>query len=198
MSRIIVLALDIAKHRTGWAVNSLDFERPFWGVYELAGEWEKNEGLRLHQWRNFLEAKIRQHSVTYVAMERPFIDMKDFNYNGSVPILQMWGIALELAQGLQIRHGNAPIGSWRSHFLGTAQAPAGLPKAQRTNALKDMATRQAAKRGWLTQYHDEAEALGIADFALSCLDADYEHKVGPDVRRAELKAEIAAFRGDAP
>jgi len=41
------------------------------------------------------------------------------------------------------------------------------------------------------------EALGIMDFALACLDADYGHRVGPMVRRAELKADIARFRGEA-
>lgn len=198
MTDLVVLALDIAKHRTGWAVGTPVMERPYWGVYELAGDWDRHEGLRLHQWRNFLEAKIRQHRVTYIAMERPFIDMEDFNYNGSVPILQMWGIVLELAQGLQIRHGAVPISSWRAHFLGTAKGPAGLSKAKRTDALKDMATKQAASRGWLTRFHDEAEALGIMDYALACLDADYDHKVGPTVRRAELKAEVAAYRGEAP
>ena len=58
--------------------------------------------------------------------------------------------------------------------------------------------KRAAERGWLAQFHDEAEALGIMDFALSCLDADYDHKVGPMVRRAELNADIARFRGDVP
>lgn len=198
MSDLRVLALDIAKHRTGWAVGFPGMDRPWWGVYELAGEWDRHEGLRLHQWRTFLERKIDEHSVTYVAMERPFVDTRDFNYNGAVPILQMWGIVLELAQAKGIRHGAVPIGSWRSHFLGTAKAPAGLAKAQRTSALKDMAVKQALHRGWLCQFHDEAEALGIMDFALACLDADYDHKVGPTVRRTELKAEVARFRGESP
>lgn len=197
MSNLVVLALDIAKHRTGWAIGSPGMDRPYWGHYSLAGEWDKHEGLRLHQWRNFLEATINRHGVTYIAIERPFVDTDDFNYNGSIPILQMWGIALELAEARKLRHGVVSIGSWRQHFLGTAKAPAGLAKAQRTNALKDMAMRQCAHRGWLPEFHDEAEALGIMDFALACLDPDYDHKTGPVVRRTELKAEVAAFRGEA-
>lgn len=192
-----ILALDIAKHRTGWATGFPGMNRPQWGTYELAGEWDKHEGLRLHQWRTFLERKIESERITYIAMERPFIDMKDFNYNGSVPILQMWGIVLELAQARGIRAGAVPIGSWRAHFLGSAKAAPGLGKAQRTNALKDMAIKQCLKRNWYVQFHDEAEALGILDFALACLDADYDHQTGPAVRRAELQAEIAAYRGEA-
>jgi len=198
MSDLVVLALDIAKHRTGWAVGFPGMPRPSWGVYELAGDWDRHEGLRLNQWRRFLESKIDAHGVTYIAMERPFIDMKSFDYNGTAPILQMHGIVLELAHARGARAGAVSIASWRSHFLGTAKAPAGLAAAQRTSALKDMAMRQCASRGWLPQYHDEAEALGIMDFALACLDADYDHTTGPAVRRAELKAEVAQFRGDAP
>ena len=197
MTDLSVLALDIAKHRTGWAVGRPGMNRPWWGTYNLAGDWDRHEGKRLHQWRTFLEAKIEEHAVSYIAMERPFIDTKDFDWNATMPILQMWGIALELAHARGIRAGAVSIQSWRSHFLGTAQAPKGLAKGQRTNALKDMAVRRAAQRGWLCEYHDEAEALGIMDFALACLDPDYEHATGPATRRAELKAEIAAFRGEA-
>ncbi len=198
MTDLVVLALDIAKHRTGWAVGSPGMQRPYWGHYSLAGDWDRHEGLRLHQWRTFLKTMIDRHGVTYIAMERPFIDLKSFDYNGTAPILQMHGIVLELAQARGIRAGAVSIASWRSHFLGTSKAPAGLASHQRTNALKDMAMRQCASRGWLPQYHDEAEALGIMDFALACLDPDYDHKTGPTVRRAELKAEVASFRGESP
>lgn len=195
---LVVLALDIAKHRTGWAVGGPGWERPKWKHYSLAGDWDRHEGQRLHQWRTFLETKIDEFKVTYIAMERPFIDLKAFDYNGTCPILQMHGILLELAHARGIRAGAVSIASWRSHFLGTSKAPAGLAAAQRTSALKDMAMRRCAERGWLPEYHDEAEALGILDFALACLDPDYEHATGPTVRRAELKAEVAAFRGEAP
>lgn len=198
MSDLVVLALDIAKHRTGWAVGRPGMNRPYWGVYELGGDWDRHEGQRLHQWRSFLARKIEEHAVTYLAMERPFIDLKAFDWNATAPILQMFGIALELAHERQIRAGAVAIASWRSHFLGTAKAPPGLASAQRTSALKDMAVRRCLQRGWLCEFHDEAEALGIMDFALACLDADYEHKTGPDTRRAELKAEVAHYRGEAP
>ena len=95
-----------------------------------------------------------------------------------------------------MRHAVA-IQSWRSHFLGVAQAPKGMAKGDvRTNWLKDAAIKKCMERGWLVQYHDEAEALGIMDFALACLDAGYDQKIGPYVRRAELKAEVARFRGE--
>lgn len=196
MSSLVVLALDIAKHRTGYAIGHPGMNRPYWGVHALSGDWDRHEGERLHQWRSFLERIITERHVTYIAMERPFIDMKSFDWNGTAPILQMHGIVLELAHARGIRAGAVAIASWRSHFLGTSKAPPGLASHQRTAALKDMAMRECASRGWLPEYHDEAEALGIMDYALACLDPDYDHKTGPAVRRAELKAEVAAFRGE--
>lgn len=196
MSDLVVLALDIAKNRSGFAVGGSDWRRPFWGVFEIGGNWDRNEGKRLHEWRRFLERKIAEHAVTYIAMERPFIDLKAFNYNGTCPILQMHGIVLELAEAKGLRAGVVSIQSWRSHFLGSASAPKHLASTDRTPWLKDAAMKQCAQRGWLPQYHDEAEALGILDFALACLSEDYDHKVGPAVRRAELKAEVASFRGE--
>jgi len=195
---LVVLALDIAKNRTGWAVGSTSWPRPHWGVFELSGEWERNQGKRLKAWRDFLARQIDNHHVTYLAMERLYVDLKAFDFNGTVPMAQMHGAAMLLAEDKGIRCGAVSIQSWRSHFLGTATAPKHLAASQRTKVWKDLAIKRAVERNWYCQLHDEAEALGIMDYALACLDPDYEHKTGPASRRAELKAEIAAFRGESP
>jgi hypothetical protein len=197
MSSLVVLALDIALRRTGWAVGWPGMQRPFWGVHDIAGDWDGREGGHLHAWRRFLAARMDEHAVTYIAMELPFIDGRAFSFNGTVAVLQMQGIVLELAHARGIRAAGVAIGSWRAHWIGQGVAPKHLARKERTPWLKDMAMKRAAERGWLTRFHDEAEALGIMDFALSCLDANYDHKVGPMVRRAELKADIARFRGEA-
>lgn len=195
---LVVMALDIAKNRTGWAIGATAWKRPEWGVFELAGEWERNQGKRLHAFRQFLDRKCVEHGVTYLAIERFFIDMKDFDFNGTTPIAQMHGIAMEHAETIGIRCGDVAIGSWRAHFLGSAAAPKHLAKKQRTSFWKESAIKSCVARNWYVQFHDEAEALGIMDYALACLDPDYDHKIGPTVRRAELKSEIAAFRGESP
>lgn len=195
---LVVLALDIAKHRTGWAVGSPMMNRPYWGVWQMPMPWDRHEGERLDAFYNFLLSKINEHRVSYVAMERLLIDMKDFDYNGTVPMAQMHGTALLAARHTGCRQGAVAISSWRAHFIGGAQAPKHLGKTQRTGWLKDEAIKKCLARGWMPELHDEAEALGIMDFALSCLDEDYAHKIGPYIRRAELKADIAKYRGEAP
>ena len=198
MSNLVVLALDLALRRTGWAVGWPGMQRPFWGVHDTVGDWDGREGAHLHAWRRFLEARFDEHRVTCIAMELPFIDGKAFNFNGTVAVLQMQGIALQLAHARGIDAKGVPIPSWRAHWLGQAIAPKHLAQKERTPWLKEQAMRRAADRGWYVQHHDEAEALGIMDFALACLDADYDHKVGPAVRRTELRAEVARFRGESP
>ena len=198
MNSPVVLALDIALRRTGWAVGWLGMQRPFWGVHETVGDWDGREGEHLHAWRRFLEARFYEHAVTCIAMELPFIDGKAFNFSGTQAVLQMQGIALELAHARGIKAFGVAIASWRSHWIGRGIAPKHLEQKERTPWLKDQAMKRAADRGWLALHHDEAEALGIMDFALACLDAGYDHRVGPLVRRAELKSDIARFRGETP
>ena len=198
MNSPVVLALDIALRRTGWAVGWLGMQRPFWGVHETVGDWDGREGEHLHAWRRFLEARFDEHAVTCIAMELPFIDGKAFNFSGTQAVLQMQGIALELAHARGIKAFGVAIASWRSHWIGRGIAPKHLEQKERTPWLKDQAMKRAADRGWLALHHDEAEALGIMDCALACLDAGYDHRVGPLVRRAELKSDIARFRGETP
>lgn len=197
-SHPVVLGLDLSKRRTGFAVGSCDWTRFYWGTYSDAGDWEKQSGKRLHAWRNWLKEKIAQHGVTYIAMERLIIPKNEFNYESHIPMAQIHGITDELALDLGIRCGSVHISTWRAHGLGTSVAPKHLGSAQRTNWFKDEAVRKCMQRGWLTSVHDEAEALLIMDFALYCLDEDYAHKIGPFIRRAELKASEARYRGEAP
>lgn len=197
MTDLVVMALDIAKHRTGWAVGAPVWPRPHWGVHELDGAWDGREGLCLKAWRSFLINQIARHGVTYMTVEQFMIDMRDFNFNGTVPIAQMHGIVLELCEERSIKVGRASIASWRKRFLGTAVAPAGMPSKLRTDWWKKQAVTACTDRNWYVTHHDEAEAIGILDFTMAALDEDYAHRVGPTVRRMEWKREQDAFRGAA-
>lgn len=196
MKPLVVLALDISKRRTGWAVGGADWRRPIWGTHEIVGDWARREGHHLHSWREFLIETIERHQVNYIAMERFFIDMRDFDFNGTVPIAQMHGVVIELAEARKIRCGDADIKSWRQRFLGTAVAPKGMPADRRRKWWKELAVKACVARNWYVTHDDEAEAIGILDFTLAALDEDYAHRVGPAVRRQEWKREQAVFRGE--
>lgn len=191
---LVVLALDIAKNRTGWAVGSPAWERPYWGVHEMAGDWQRHEGRRLLEWRAFLSNTMNKYQVSYMAMERLFVDVKNFDFNGTQPMLMFHAIALELAEERGIPTGDVSIKTWRSHFLGSSVAPKHVEKA--TPFWKELAVKAAAARNWYVTFHDEAEALGILDTVLAFKDPDYLHKTGAHVRRQEQRRDLAAFRGE--
>jgi hypothetical protein len=194
----VILALDIAKNRSGFAVGCSTWNAPKWGVYELPGPWERHEGKRQAEWRAFLESLIVQHGVTVLAVERLFIDMKDFDFNGTEPMLKFHGHAEEIAHAHKLEGYRVAINQWRCHFVGTGVAPKDIRKpSERTVWWKKAALKRCYDRFWMCEHHDEAEALGILDFMLCALDHDYAHKWGPDARRKDQKASEARFRGEA-
>ncbi|MFT3987203.1 hypothetical protein [Aestuariivirga sp.] len=193
---LTVLALDIAKNRSGWAVGAPSWRRPLWGSHELPVKWDGNEGRCLHAWRRFLCDTMDRHAITYLAVEALFVDMKDFNFNGTVPIAQLHGIAIELAEERRIRVGDAAIASWRKHFVGTGIPPKFIERKDRTDWWKRTAIKACVDRNWFVEYHDEAEALGIMDYTLSCFDEDYRHRNVRFTNRAAQRISLANFRGD--
>ena len=48
-----VLALDIAKRQTGWAIGHADMELPLWGVFSTMGkdlpDWDGAEAEHVHR-----------------------------------------------------------------------------------------------------------------------------------------------------
>ena len=195
---LVVMGLDISRYRSGWAVGCSAWSAPKWGTHEptARGEWKKAMGAELSEWRAFLAAKIEAHGIGYLALETLTVPPAEFSYEGHVPMAQMHGVAAELASDLKIRCGEVAISTWRKHWLGVGFAPKSVAHDGRTAWLKQAAIKQCLTRDWYVQHHDEAEALGIMDYALTCLDNDYQHRHGPAARRIGLKADQAAFRGE--
>lgn len=185
MTDLVVMAIDLAKHRSGIAIGGPAWPRPFWFVHELSFDYDKKPGAALHAWRRCLTDTITKHLVTYVAVESFFIDMKKFDFNGTVPAAHMWGVLLELCAERGIKCGQAPIGAWRKRFLGSAVAPKNLVGRMKTEYWKERAVKACVDRNFYVTYHDEAEAIGILDFTLAALDRDYAHRTAPLSRRAE-------------
>lgn len=195
---IVVMALDISRYRTGYAIGSMSMPAPKFNTWEPLnkGLWKKIMGDHLLEWELWLEARIAEFNVDYLAMESLTVPPKEFNYEGHVPMAQMHGVAVKTAKKLNIRCGEVAISTWRLHWIGAGFAPKDTPHADRTPWLKKASVAAALKRNWYVEYDDEAEALGVMDYALTCLDNDYAHRWGPDERRKEQRADRAAYFGD--
>jgi hypothetical protein len=188
----VVIALDIAKNTTGWALGGPDWDRPQYGVFQTSN-WDKRQGVNLHAFRGFLEAKTEAHTITHLVVERIFVDVrgatsKAFNFSGTESQLMLAGVALEWAEGCGIHQARADVSDWRMRFLGMNHRP----KDNIKDAMfwKNLAMRRCAELGWWVDGHDAAEALGILDFALAALDKDYRLRTNPRHARAQRDIDL--------
>ena len=188
---IKVLALDIAMHRTGWAVGSADGSPPSWGVFETEN-WKDNEGENLAAFRNQV---LRKHTfLTHIVIEEVFVDVRNasrFQYNGTHAQMQLQAMALLYCHDEMITPLTANISDWRMRFLGMNRKPKDFKGD--ANYWKTLALKAAADRNWYCEHHDSAEALGIMDFALANLDKEYKLRTNPILNRKQ--ADITFKRG---
>jgi len=54
---------------------------------------------------------------------------------------------------------SVPMATWRRHFLGK------MPRATKSAELKDLAMQRCRQLGFKPAKHDEAEAIGLLDYA---------------------------------
>jgi len=170
----VVLALDLAMKRSGFAVLGEDWDKPVVGVWESFG-WQDHEADNLHEFRQFLSTKGDTYELTDVVIEKVFIDLRNggkaFQWLGTQGQLMLMGVALEWAASRGLRVHQADCAEWRKRFLGLNRKPKDF--ANDKNYWKDLALKVAAQRGTFCEFHDAAEAYGIADFALAALSKPY-------------------------
>lgn len=188
------LALDQAPVNTGWAVGSPDSRPPVWGRWRLR-PWGDDEGVRLNEFEDRLIGLIEKYRVTHVFREQvyPIIpkgrhDKKTWrNYETRE---QQTGVVMAIASVCARRKiplMQVLIADWRMRFIGCTSIP-GLQGDAAREELKRRAQAECNKRGWWVDNPDAAEACGILNFAL-CLDARYERRDNPLMRRAQTAAD---------
>lgn len=202
----IVLALDQSPKHTGWAVGTPLESKPAFGVFDMP-PWGDDAADRLQSFRDWLTGTITGRRVTHLFYESPVNPpFKSFDVTRmqgkQVGVIEL--VAADLLERVPWKGERQPIvpvfevaiDSWRSRFLGTTKAPAGLSGKFATDELKQMALRSCALRGWYVSDHNAAEALGILDYALSVVSPKHAGNRDPIFRRLELQADVAKFRGE--
>lgn len=183
---ICVLALDLAKNRSGWALGGPTWNRPHFGVFETAN-WDKRPGYNLVNFRKFLDART-SFPISHVVIEQVFVDVrgagsKAFNFGGTQFQMMASGVVLEWAESRGIKQLEANVGDWRARFLGHNRRP--KDAAKEDLYWKNLAIKRCAELGWWVEHHDTAEALGILDFSLAALDPAYRRNT--DARHARIQ-----------
>jgi len=189
-----VLAVDQSASSTGWAHLSHSQNTPTWGNFTMK-PWADHEGERLWTWMSWLGEKVEALKVTHLILENTFRPQHEETLTqkiGQYGLIGMAGVVQYLCnskKGMAVDFSVVEPRTWRKSFIGSAQPPKGLVKAQRRKWLKDKAIEACHARGWLVENDDCADALGILAYACSAIDPGYAAKQVGLFKRAELEFE---------
>lgn len=186
---IVAMALDQSPTATGFAIGAPCDPRPVFGVFNLRS-WGVHEGKRLAEFRDWLMARIKRHGVTHLYYEAPanvqFIAGRAKSFDTTSQQNMQIGVINLVAHDCAVPVAQVAASSWRSRFLGTTKAPPGLKGDAARAELKRLALRACALRNLLVEDDNAAEALGILDYGLSCIDRRHAGKTHVLFNRAEL------------
>lgn len=159
-----LLALDLSKRSSGWAYFARGAERPYHGCWDkLASEYTEEHGQIFYHLYAELMNTYAVMPFDRIYAEEPINHLPQAVQTNAESVRLHLGLAatVELfayTKSLgKVRWVN--MARWRRHFLGK------VPKGQRGTDLKFMAIRQCKELGLHPHKHDDAEALGILDYA---------------------------------
>ncbi|HWK32786.1 MAG TPA: hypothetical protein VNR51_03790 [Hyphomicrobium sp.] len=173
-----VCALDLSKSRTGFAVWQPGWDKPRYGSWRLGTEWTSDGGVyaAIHVRMAELRAVMPFRTIYF---EEPILPA---NLSGKTNIRTLKlaaGIAAHVesfaeATGCMAHAVN--VGTWRKDFVGAdlvkdAQAAARAKRAitgkgSARDKLKALTVERCRQLGMSPRSDDEADAIGILDFAL--------------------------------
>lgn len=172
------LALDLSKRRTGFAAWQRGDARPVYGHWVLGSEYasQGETFARLHEKMAELRGVVKFQNIY---LEQPIHPASLTGQTNIDTLRVLSGLAAHVhsfAAAVGIRQiVEVNIATWRRHFLGK------MPRATKTAQLKRMALERCRQIGFTPRFDDEAEAIGILDFAL-----DFHEHVTPPWRAQEV------------
>jgi hypothetical protein len=161
-----ICALDLSKSSTGFACWGPEDSKTASGVWELGSIFTSRGRVfqKLHM--NLLDL----HTISPI--DAIFYEDGINIFPGAVAtnaesIKLSAGLAAHaesFAEAIGARHIHAVnMTTWRRHFLGK------MPRGTRKSDLKEMAMERCRQLGFKPAKHDEAEAIGILDYACDAL-----------------------------
>lgn len=191
-----VLALDQSMTSTGWAHYLKGDKAPTGGLFSLPS-WGEDQGRHLDAFYRWLYNKVWDLHVTHLAFEEPVLPQGLDYREGFGNLLAKYGLpaVIEMVgnnQGIPPDHRLlVNQSSWRTRFWGKDRPLKGLTKQARTNWLKERSLQACDERGWLVapRKHHIADAMGVLNEALCCIDQRWAANATPLFNRAQLRIE---------
>lgn len=161
-----ILALDLSKRSTGWACASVDDAKPSYGHWVLGSEYTSNGRvfLKLHQNMSELNTLGRIDAVFYedainILPGAQFTNVHAIKLaSGLIAHADSWGDAM----GCRIVRA-VNLATWRRSFFGN------IGRKHGRSDLKQYSIDRAKQLGFSTRNDDEADAIGILDYAIESL-----------------------------
>lgn len=176
---MIILSLDLSKRCTGFAVWDEAWEKPRYGSWSLGSEMASDGAvfLKLHRCLN----DLRQLAAFEWIYHEEAINPANLNGVTNIASLRLQaGLAAHVESFAEARRCHVQrvnIGSWRKGFIdpdlvSQAQADARRKrkltgKGSARDKLKRLAIERARQLGFEPRNDDEAEAIGVLDYACS-------------------------------
>ena len=175
-----ILALDLSKTSTGWAYWDKKSDRPQYGSWRLGSEYSTEGAVfaKLHQ--NMAELhQVMRFSELY--FEQKIDPAKLAGHTSINTINLMSGLeahAKSFAHAYRLRICKpVSINHWRASFLGRmevadaraaarAARKAGNERASARDDLKALTKARCKALGFIVKNDDEADAIGVLDYAI--------------------------------
>lgn len=157
-----ILALDLSKRSTGWAVWPAGSDKPRYGHWVLGSEFTSDGRTycKLHQNLADLHQVVPFEHIYYEEPLRP--EMMQGNTN-IVTLRVLTGLAAHacsFAEAYSLRTVKAVnISTWRADFIGRQK------RGTKRETLKSLTMERCRQLGFAPRRDDEADALGILDYA---------------------------------
>lgn len=168
-----ILALDQSKRSAGWAVWMQGDDKPHYGTWVLGSEYTSRGQTfaKLHESLLDLRAVFRFENVYF---EEPLNPSKLSGHTNIETIRVLSGLAAHIesfgyAVGLRTTQG-INVDSWRPAFIGRINSSEAKRKAKAagksaSDSLKALTKERCRQLGFDPRNTDEADALGILDYA---------------------------------
>lgn len=157
-----IIALDLSKRSTGWAVWQPGWGKPRYGSVQLGSEFTSDGQtyVKLHSFLTDIRTTICKFDQIY--FEEPINPQALSGHTNIDTLRVLAGLAAHTqsfgyAMGCQTQSVN--ITSWRKFFVGK------MPRGTKSKDWKEFAEERCRQYGWTVRRNDESDALGLLDYA---------------------------------
>lgn len=121
----------------------------------------------LNDFRHWLSGTISRLKPDEVVFEMPIMPATA-NLHTLRKLYSLCGVTELIARDMGCRVSEANLMDIRRHFIGTARAPSNIPKPERRQWIKDAVGTKARQCGFRPCNEDDADALGLFSYVMSC------------------------------